>query len=1146
MLFHFCLLSSHFSFSQELPKSLRQKSIYIASDTVKVDTLSLVPGSLTITDSLSNRLSSDDFILDNASSQLIFIKNRENYVGRSVKIEYRVLPLDLNKPYQHRDTSLIIKNYRKPKSSENIPNPSNSFFDDEDDKLTKNGSISRGFVLGNQRDLGTLSNFNLQISGKLNDEVSILATVSDDNMPIQPEGNTQQLQEFDKVSIHMYTKNSGIELGDISINRPEGYFLNLQKQTRGLRLYSKFNDKENKKFNLNSSLTAGMAKGKYNRQHITAIEGNQGPYKLLGNNSETYIIILSGSEKVYIDGKLLTRGDKFDYIIDYNTAEIIFTTNVPITKDSRIIAEYEYAQQYYPRVQFLQTNVLTSQKSTFWMNFYLENDNKNDPLSENFQDETKQFLATLGDSINRAYVPNFRNVGFSNDKVLYLMKDSTTDGITYDTIYVNSTDPNLAIYQVGFLYVGENLGHYRPLISNANGKVYEWVAPVGGVLQGSYEPVTFYITPKKSLMANIGGLFNINSYGKAGFEFALSNFDINTYAKIDKSNDLGYALKFNINQGLLNSDTSKQKLMVFANLKIANNNFKAIENYNDIEFERDWNLPANANSWQEKYVDAGFSYSNKNLGFLLGKAAYMSRQNNYKGYSANISSNLKAKGFKLESFVSILNTTNLLYDTKYLKHKFIFSKQTKYFSIGLSEETEDNKWNQLSTGNLSASSFRFVEYSAFIKEPDSSVNKYFINYKYRNDYLPLNNNFNLLSTAQTGQAGLQLAKNKYLTSKTIITYRALNMEDTTNQLKNNEDYLSGRQEVTLQIGKGAFASSGFYETGSGLEIRKQYQFIEVQSGQGQYSWIDYNQNNIRELDEFEPAKFSDQANYIQIFVPTNDYIRVYNNQMSGSLSLQPERAWMKKEGLKGFLSIFSNQFAGSILQKADHPDLIPDLSDNENLITRNIMLRNNFSFKSKNRKIQMDYLLESNNSKNILINGLENRQVKNNSIKIRYKLHQIISLYNTALEGKQSYSSEYFNWKNYSINQKYNEFSLEIRILESLLSNISYKYTTKDNQNAEEKTTINQIKLSATQEISAKINLDAEISYISNNFNGDINTPVAYEMLEGLKNGNNLLWSINYNQKLSKVLFLNIAYSGRNSEQSKAIHNGSIQLRANF
>ena len=67
-----------------------------------------------------------------------------------------------------------------------------------------------------------------------------------------------------------------------------------------------------------------------------------------------------------------------------------------------------------------------------------------------------------------------------------------------------------------------------------------------------------------------------------------------------------------------------------------------------------------------------------------------------------------------------------------------------------------------------------------------------------------------------------------------------------------------------------------------------------------------------------------------------------------------------------------------------------------------------------------------------------------------------------------------------------------------------------------------------------------------NDFTGNTNTPVAYQMLSGLQAGKNYTWNVLFNQKLTTFLNLNLNYLGRKSENSKTIHTGSVQLRAVF
>ncbi|MBU8891966.1 MAG: hypothetical protein KOO66_04255 [Bacteroidales bacterium] len=1133
----------------QITGNLRTKSITLPDDTIFVDTLSIVPGSEIIFDNNKKIIPDTLYSFDHLQGILILPDSiRANNFAYPLVISYRVFPVNFSEPWYHRkkEETIIVgpvlayPDNKKYNYRDNILN---------DNQLDKRGSIARGITVGNNQNAVINSNLNMQISGKLSNDLYILAAISDENIPIQADGNSQQIQDFDKVFIKLYNNKTSLIAGDFEINKPTGHFMNLNRKVQGGLLETSFDNKKNIRASLKSTISGAISKGKYCRQTFQGQEGNQGPYKLKGCENEQYIIVLSGTEKVYINGQVLTRGKDYDYVIDYNTGEITFTAGKPVTKDSRIAVEFEYSERSYSRYMIYSTNEFKTKNGNFWLNIYSEKDSKNQPINQDLTNEQKQYLSESGDSIENAYVLNVDSTEFKNDYVLYEKKDTLVNGIVYG-FYQYSTNPEKAVYYPGFSQVGENKGNYVQIQNSANGRVFEWVAPAGAIPQGNYEPVRLLISPKKHQMISFGGNINLNPTSLTNFEFALSNYDINTFSERDASDNIGYALKLAFQKSLLNSDTTLNLLKTNINWQLLNKNFKEIERFRTVEFERDWNI-IKPFSNDEHLAELGILYRRKKTILSNYTFSLLTDNNEYTAYKNKLDGSLNKSGYSVYLNSGILNTNSGIYETQFIRYLAGISKSFSVLESGIEHEMEQNKWNNTENDSLVPNSFSFTSYRFFIKSPDSLINKYSASYTLRSDFLPVNNSLMQSTESEDFQIGFALLKNPSNILKTNINYRKLLYTDTTIIKGQQENTLTGRINYNFRLFKGAISSSVFYEAGTGLEPKREFSYLKVATGQGIYTWEDYNNNGIAELDEFEVAQFQDQASYIRIYSPGTEYIKTYKNEFSQILSIRPAVIWKNKTGLRKILSRFSNNLAWQINQKTT--DEMPEhslnpfyTSNDSTIINTNQNIRNTFSFNRISSKFGIDYIYQKNINSILLSNGFDKKNRYLNRINVRWKFADAFVLTNSFESGRKKYESEFFSIKNFDIEAFIYEIKIRYQPGYQTRSEINYSYSDKKNVLFVENCFINNLGAEINYSVTKKGNLLVKGNYLNINYNSDPNTSVAYEMLQALKPGHNATWNILFQRKIAENLEMNFNYNGRISENINAIHTGSLQLRAFF
>ena len=1133
-------------FAQE--SSLRTIWVPTQQDSVKLDSLPIYAPSF----QLENADTSDYRLLPIKS--LLVWRNKPQ--ADSVKATFRVLFFDLGMVVKNKDTTLLEPDYQEDKNPFKFSAQSQETDNYSFSQLQKQGSISRGLSFGNNQNLGVNSNLNLQLSGKITEEVSIMAAISDNNIPIQPEGNTQQLQDFDQVYIQLYNDNNRLTAGDFQITNDESHFLRYNKRLRGATFQTRFKTADNDSAaEVNIQASAAVSRGKFARNIVQGVEGNQGPYRLTGEENEAFIIVLSGTERIYIDGQLLTRGQDNDYVIDYNKAEVTFTAKQLITKDKRIIIEFQYTAQTYAR-SLLQSSV--SFKKDKWnirFDGYSEQDAKNQPLQQDLTDEQKEQLSQIGDNINNAFVSGAQIVDYDNDRVLYKLTTDTLSNGEVDSIFVYSTQPDSAIYQVSFSDVGLLNGNYIQAPSSANGRVYEYIEPVNGIPQGSFSPVIVLVTPKLRQMFNVAGQYQIGRNTFFTSELALTQNDINTFSNEDSGNDIGYAGTFRLEtEQAVGKKKNPWVITAAADFEQLSQDFSRIERFRKVEFDRNWNIRDLTLTKAQYLPGAEVGIKNARNGKTLYRFQGFFAGEEFNANRHQLIVDMRLKRHEINYNASLMNATGELNNAQFFRHKTLYKKRFKHFNIGYRDDLERNLRRDPTSDSLSNAAYQFLEFEFFIENPDSAVNRYKAIYNQRWDYGADSNEIKAATRGESVGFEFELKKNRNSQLKGKAVYRELQVLNNDLYSGDPENTVLGRLEYTLRLLKGGLTSTSFYEIASGLEEEQEFVYIEVANGQGVYSWTDYNDNNIKELDEFEVAAFQDQANYIRVFTRTNEFVRTYSNQFNQTLFFRPELIWRQKTGFKKFVARFSDQVAFRVNRKTNREEGFERFNPftnailDSNIITLNSSLRNTVYFNRTHPTFGIEHTMQALESKSLLSNGTESRTQRFQKTDIRYNITQAFQWNVIGEEGVKSNTSEFFSSRNFNIT--YYSVEPKFTYQPGAAFNVSLAYSVTEKQNSpdlgNENAFIQKATLSGQRNKVGKSSITISASLIDIDYSANSGNALAFEMLEGLQNGRNGTWEVFFQKNLGEFLQLNLSYNGRISESAPVVHAGNVQLRAFF
>ncbi len=1075
----------------------------------------------------------------------------------SVLVTYRVLPFAITSVAQNYKYDSIRFNFNSEPFVVTTNKTSEKIFDFGN--INSNGSFGRGISFGNNQDAVVNSNLNLQLNGFIGDSLELTAAISDNTLPVQPEGNTQDLRDFDRIYMQIKKKGWQANFGDIDLRQSGNYFLNFYKRLQGGSFQT---DNKVFKAGYNSFLLSGaIAKGKFTRNVIIALEGNQGPYRLYGSNNELYFVVLANTERVFIDGQLLRRGENEDYIINYNTAEVTFTAKKLITKDNRIQVEFEYADRnFLNSMIYVDDQLKLNKRFSINISAYSNEDAKNSAINQELDPEQKSFLSSIGDSINSALFPSAVIDTFAIDKVLYKKVDTVFNNGLHDSVYVYTTENIPKLFSLSFLYVGEKKGNYTPVNGNSNGKVFQWVTPnETGIPQGQWQPVILLVTPKKQQVVTTGVQYLINEKSKIRAELAMSRFDVNTFSAKDKSNDNGAATKLQYS-GEHNVFKNLKKPLILQTVfdyEFVQKAFRPVERLRNVEFNRDWSLPYDILPADEHLLNASLQLGDKSDNHLKYDYATYNRSDNYSGIRHSVFNNFYKNGWKVTGQFVITNVDNPFQKGAFTRPIIDLSKQFSKFKnteAGINFTAEKNKLSYKAADSLSPFSFAFNIFQVYLRSANASLNKWGVSYFKRMDKYPLKNYLVRADESNNISFFTELLKNDNHQLKLNATYRKLQVKNALLSKQQKDESLLGRIEYNISEFKNFLVGSFLYESGAGQEQKREFTFIEVPAGQGEYTWNDYNGDNIPEINEFEIAVFQDQKKYIRVFTPTNEYVKANYSQLNYSIDLNPS-SFVSSKNTSGFKNIFKRINTTSTLQLSrknlskgvlNFNPFNKNLNDS-NLVSLNSFFSNSIFFNRTSARWGFDINHRLSKNKVLLNYGFENRLLRDLTFKGRWNLNRSL---NTSLTTKNLVNilgTPKFDNRNYSIHQTSFEPQVSYIFKSLFRCNILYTHEKKENAiQSKEKVLSNALTFEGRYNVLSNSTINGRFTLNTISFSGEPNSTVGYVLLDGLLPGKNYLWAIDFIKRLKSNIELNLQYEGRKPGSSKTIHTGKATIRALF
>lgn len=1061
-------------------------------------------------------------------------------------VTYQTFRLSLQKEFKRR--SLIVRYDSALRDTVRIAQIESSSFSSDaifGQNIQKSGSIVRGFTVGTNKDFTLESGLRLQLSGRLSDDIEIVAALTDENTPIQPEGNTETLDELDKVFIEVRHPNVIGTFGDYDYAESIGEFGKVNRKLQGLKGEFLFED-------INASGAIAGSRGKFTSNQFNGEEGNQGPYRLFGANNENNIIIIAGSERVFIDGEQMKRGENNDYTIEYANAEITFTPNRLITSATRITVDFEYSDRQYQR-NFFAGNVkskLFDDRLKISVGFFQESDDKNNPVDISIGDNERAILEAAGDDRNKAVISGARLAqpdSLGQIRGLYERIDTTINGETFFYYFYNPGSDS-AIYNVGFTYVGVGQGDY---LKRGLGN-YEFI----GIGQGNYLPIIYLPLPSSVQLANI--VVEGSPFKKLNIklELAGSNWDRNTFSSIDDSDNFGYAR--NIQVLLEPSEISIGKLN-FGKIGLSfkdryiQEKFTAIDRVDEIEFNRHYNI-TDSEKYNEELREIGITIlpvDNLNIYSQYGMLKRGDRFSSDRFLNKVRLTN--PESINLTYNIDFVNSSSSGFSTNWIKQD-----GNAFYKYGVIKPgfkfIHENREDYDSRDSLLTSSLRYLEYTPYFELINWAGFNFLSEYSIREESFPLNGVIQKQSDVNTSNFRLFYSGLREFNTSLNFTLRNKKFTEEFKKLGYlDSETILIRSQSRFNLFDRFLDGDLFYEVSTQKSARQEKVFVKVEKGNGNYIYLgDLNNNGIKDENEFEPAIFDGE--YILVTVPTDELFPVIDLKTSTRWKADFARILNGNSFIETILKPVSTETFWRIEENSKETDtkkiyllnFSSFLNDSTTIRGSNLFQQDVFIFKNRN-DLSFRFRFTQRKNLNQFAGGTERGLFKERGIRVRFQMVEEISN-----------QTEY---KNIIDNNSAPVTSNRSRrvIINDLSSDFSYRpernleigFVIRVAENKDE-----------FPEVPTIINENAQTLRMNLNFSGrgrlrvefernelvanNTSNPIPFEITKGRLIGKNYFWRVNFDYRIAGNLQTTLGYDGRLQGAGKIVHTMRAEARAYF